>query len=265
MNVIQTLWIGGPLRVVEQLCLNSFLFHGHQVHLYTYEPVGKVPEGVKVMDASEVMDPKWIFRYHRGGSVSGFTNWFRYELLYQRGGFWVDTDVICLKPFEFDQKIVAGWEDSDSLNGAVLGAQPGQDILKHLSETVRHPNKILPYDTLREKKRKWFRKYLKGNQRKHLKWGESGPKAVTRAMRHFGIIDQALPFTAFYPVHYKLWRFIFDNTFSNKMEYFKDSYALHIWNEAMGRDPSFDRKKDILAVEDSLFSKLHRKYMPVNA
>ena len=30
------------------------------------------------------------------GSVAGFSNLFRYELLRRDGGWWVDTDVLCL-------------------------------------------------------------------------------------------------------------------------------------------------------------------------
>ena len=38
-NIIQSLWIGEELSVMEQLCLSSFVKNGHEVHLYTYEDV----------------------------------------------------------------------------------------------------------------------------------------------------------------------------------------------------------------------------------
>ena len=40
-----------------------------------------------------------IFRYRDNGSYAGFANFFRYELLRKRGGWWVDLDTICLRPF----------------------------------------------------------------------------------------------------------------------------------------------------------------------
>jgi hypothetical protein len=46
-----SLWIGGNLSWLEQLCLKSFLDHGHEVTLYTYEGVTNAPEGTVVADA----------------------------------------------------------------------------------------------------------------------------------------------------------------------------------------------------------------------
>ena len=45
---MQTLWIGEPFKI-EQLCLKSFIDNGHIVHLYVYDKVENIPEGVTVM------------------------------------------------------------------------------------------------------------------------------------------------------------------------------------------------------------------------
>ena len=34
-KVIKSLWIGDQLSRLEQLCIKSFLYHGHEFHLYT--------------------------------------------------------------------------------------------------------------------------------------------------------------------------------------------------------------------------------------
>src|ERR1041385_3961243 len=99
---IQSLWIGPRLSAMERACLASFLRHGHEVHLYTYNDVDGVPPGVIVRDGSEILPPERIFSYREHDTVSGFSNFFRYKLLSERGGWWVDTDVICLEPFTFD-------------------------------------------------------------------------------------------------------------------------------------------------------------------
>ena len=58
------------------------------------------------MDANEIIPEKDVFRYknsnqfgHGKGSVAGFSDIFRYKLLFEKGGWWVDMDVTCLKPF----------------------------------------------------------------------------------------------------------------------------------------------------------------------
>jgi hypothetical protein len=47
LPVIQGLWVGGELSVIERLSTASFLENGHRVHLYTYEGVTGAPEGTE--------------------------------------------------------------------------------------------------------------------------------------------------------------------------------------------------------------------------
>jgi hypothetical protein len=89
---------------MELLCIKSFMAHGHNFHLYTYTPVTGVPEGCIVKDGCEILGSDMIFTYPNGperGSYGGFANMFRYKLLFDRGGYWVDLDIVCLKPFDF--------------------------------------------------------------------------------------------------------------------------------------------------------------------
>jgi hypothetical protein len=95
------LWIGPELSKMEQLCLRSFLHHGYDVRLHTYGPVAGVPEGVVVESASSTLPIERVFVYGEGfgkGSYAGFSDVFRYELLYQRGAWWFDLDFVSIKP-----------------------------------------------------------------------------------------------------------------------------------------------------------------------
>lgn len=51
-----------------------------------------------------------VSRGIRQGSYSAFSNQFRYTLLYDKGGWWVDTDVVCLRRFDFDDDFVFATE-----------------------------------------------------------------------------------------------------------------------------------------------------------
>ena len=112
--VVQSLWIGSRLSVMEQLSIRSFLLHGHPFHLYAYEPVANVPAGAVILAAEEILPASAIFRYrrpgHGQGSLAGFANFFRYKLLLERGGWWTDLDSICIQPLEFDDEHVLGYQ-----------------------------------------------------------------------------------------------------------------------------------------------------------
>jgi Glycosyltransferase sugar-binding region containing DXD motif len=103
-QIIQGLWVGSDLSLMEQLSIQSFIAHGHQYHLYVYEEVANVPAGTILKNAHSILPAERIFTYQHGaekGSYSGFADAFRWHLLAQRGGWWADLDVICLKPFDF--------------------------------------------------------------------------------------------------------------------------------------------------------------------
>ena len=105
-EIIQGLWVGPELSVMEQLSVSSFLRHGHQYHLYVYDDVKNIPAGTVIKDGNEILSASRIFQYKQQASYSGFSNFFRYKLLLERGGWWVDTDTVCLKPFDFSEEYV---------------------------------------------------------------------------------------------------------------------------------------------------------------
>src|SRR5262245_50707816 len=103
-DIVQSLWIGERLGTMGRLGLASFLANGHEFHLYCYDRISDVPKGAVIRDASEILPRDQAFAYQTGfgqGSHSGGSNFFRYKLLLERGGWWVDTDVVCLQRFDF--------------------------------------------------------------------------------------------------------------------------------------------------------------------
>src|SRR5262245_37671742 len=110
---IQALWIGDSLSPLERLSMMSFVACGHPYHLYTYSIIPDIPIGVATMNANEIIPEERIFRHQSGkhaGSLAAFSDWFRFELLYRFGGWWADTDVVCLKPLNFPQELVLASE-----------------------------------------------------------------------------------------------------------------------------------------------------------
>ena len=40
---------------------------------------------------------------YKNGSVSAFSNLFRFTLLYKKGGYWIDADLLCVKPIKLKE------------------------------------------------------------------------------------------------------------------------------------------------------------------
>jgi hypothetical protein len=97
MTEIYSFHTGRPLNLWERCSLQSFVDHGHRVSLYAYG-VLEAPKGVDVLSASEIVPDSVRDEFFRRcpACVVQFSDFFRYELLAHRGGWWVDTDVLCL-------------------------------------------------------------------------------------------------------------------------------------------------------------------------
>ena len=102
MTIVNGLWVG-KLGELQLLSIKSFLKQGHVYKLWIYVDLenrdlvpDNVPNGVEICDANDILDSKYIFK-HWSGNYATFADIFRYKLLYERGGWWVDLDLVCLK------------------------------------------------------------------------------------------------------------------------------------------------------------------------
>jgi len=257
-TIIQSLWIGNNLSKLEQLSIASFLYHGYEFHLYTYNDISGIPDGTQLKDANEIILEKDVFTYHNG-SYAIFSDWFRWALLFKKGNFWVDADVICLKPFHFDTNIIFGLENVNRVGTAVLGFPSGHDLCRFLENNCREPNTFLPYDSKEVKENKLKRK-LANRKKSDIGWGEAGgPIGFTQALKHFNLLHLAKPPPYFFPIHYANWKCVFDETLVHKTELFSNSFAIHLYNEMMGREKDFDKNTSF--PELSLFEQLKKKYL----
>lgn len=132
------MWVGTTLSALELLTIKSFLSCGHEFHLYAYDEISTpLPEGTVLIDASEILPRENIFRYkhtnqfgHGKGSLGGFSDLFRYKLLFEKGGWWVDMDVTCLKPLNFQEEYVFRTHQHLQLVGNIMKCPAGSPILK---------------------------------------------------------------------------------------------------------------------------------------
>ena len=109
-TIVQSLWIGPQLSTLEILCCESFMKYGHIFHLYTYEPVKNIPKGVKILDANKILPFSELEMIKK--DQLPFSDIFRYKMLYEKGGYWVDLDMICLKKLNFSDKFIFSSENT---------------------------------------------------------------------------------------------------------------------------------------------------------
>lgn len=102
-KIVNGFWIG-DLGKLQLLSIKSFLKNGYRYKLWVYdlEKFKKiVPYGTELENANSILPKKNIFK-HWTGNIATFADIFRYKLLYERGGWWVDLDLICLRPLPND-------------------------------------------------------------------------------------------------------------------------------------------------------------------
>jgi hypothetical protein len=176
------MWIGPRLGVLERLTIQSFLDHGHDFHLFLYGPCGGVPAGTVIRDGREILPESAIFRYQAGygaGSPSGFSNLFRYALLHALGGWWVDLDVVALRPLTLEAPHVVGTAASSGrlfVENAIIRAPVGSPLMAYCLEAAQRAD------------------------RDRVRWGETGPRLLTRAVAELGMADVVTPPSVLYPV-----------------------------------------------------------------
>ncbi|MFV0329293.1 MAG: glycosyltransferase [Dysgonomonas sp.] len=132
-NPIQSLWVGPQLSAMEILCINSYLTNGHEFHLYAYNNILNVPKGTIMKDANEIIPKKDIYIDNFGGYVN-LSNQFRFTMLYKLGGWWVDMDTVCLRPFDFDEDFVFSSEVigfRKRINNTYMKSRLGARFLKN--------------------------------------------------------------------------------------------------------------------------------------
>ena len=132
MGDFVTLWIGERLGAVERACLKSMVRHGRGVKLFCYAEPANVPDGVTLRDASSIIALDRL-KSKCGDRSDLYSDWFRYLLLRNDEGTWLDTDVYVLKEIDEGRPYLFGKQQfPDSINGAVLRLPAQSPILSQL-------------------------------------------------------------------------------------------------------------------------------------
>ncbi len=199
--VIASFWYGSDLSWIEELCIRSFLDHGHRFVLYVAEDLDGIPEGTEVREAAEIMwPPPFDITDNDRVKVAVFSDIFRIRMIQETGFIWVDPDAYCVRPFDFQTPYVFSAYGKDVPNG-VMGLPGDSEVLNEVLRFIYSPNPIQPWRGHKLKKRLTA---LAGQGVTwtilNLPWGCSGPKVLGHFLRQSGEIKYAMPRHTFYPI-----------------------------------------------------------------
>lgn len=149
-----------------------------------------------------------------GGGVQDLGVWVQradvvsYELIYQFGGIYANTDMECLRPIPLDGvDAFAGMEDAQFLSNALMGCTPGHPFFGQILDEIEPRYRELPGEPMN---------------------GVTGPHLLTHVWRLNPDLLTVFPKEAFCPV-------LYDDTMSNEWGDHPDSYCVHHWGHTRDR------------------------------
>jgi hypothetical protein len=234
-RIIQGLWVGDRLPIMQQLSIASFLAHGHDYHLYTYTRMDKVPEGTVLKDAREILPESAVFRNAARDTYAAFSDFFRYKLLLDKGGWWADLDMVCLRPFDFADDYVFSSEHElclESTNSGVIKAPKGAQVI------------AFAWDTCQQK------------DKRNLTWTEVGPDLLGESVERFGLQRHVKPAITFCALLSDNWHFVVRP--HHEFCFRPYTYAIHLWHEVW-RYHGWNVDHDY--APGSLYEQLKSKYL----
>lgn len=256
---IASLWIGGRLSWLEQLCLKSFADAGHRITLYSYAPISNLPPGVQAGDAEQIFPSSPMYRHARTGSPAIHADLWRLHLLKQTDAIWVDADMYCYRPFTFSRQSVFGWEKEGLVCNAVLGLPGSSPALTAMLAFFADEYAIAPW------LKPWQQKELQAEKDAgtpvHMtaqNWGFTGPAAVTHFLQQSGEIRYAEPVEAFYPVSFKHRNHMIMSKFDIEAQLGPETKGVHFWARRM--KPRLEEKENNRPRRGSFMARLIDKH-----
>src|SRR3954470_15069543 len=207
---VVTFW-HGPLDRLRQLCLRSRVAAGHNVTVYSFEPLAGLPDGVANAEAeavlphafSEKLRPPQPDGSWRDWTTLQFSDFFRMRLMAASAGLWLDADVLLLKPVEIDPaKPYFAWERPRQLGNSVLYLPAGDRIVTAFENLMKQDELTPDWLALRHRLTFKLRRLRGGSNRlSDIRVAIFGPAALTALARRSNELQHALPKQSFYAVH----------------------------------------------------------------
>lgn len=207
---VVTFW-HGPLDRLRTLCLRSQVAAGHNVTVYSFDPLPGLPDGVTNAEAEAVLPQAFSEKLRpaqpdgswRDWTILQFSDFFRMRLMAQNAGLWLDADVLLLRPIEIDPaKPYFAWERPRQLGNSVLYLPADDPIVNAFADLMEQEELEPDWLALRHRMVLTLRQ-LRGwsNRVADLRVAIYGPASLTALAKRHRELHHALPKPSFYAVH----------------------------------------------------------------
>ncbi len=217
---VRAFWTGPALSPYEELSLRSLVAGGARTLLYSTNMALRVPEGVELVDAREILSGQ-VHRFTFADGVRSpalHSDLFRYLAIRQFGGWYVDLDIILLGKELPRSKVYLAREPSNLVNGAVMTFPQGSPFI---TAAIEEAWKLLPEA---------------GPGAPLSKRISIGPELVTRLVREYALDHLVRPRSSAYEIGYDEIAAMFDPAHRAELEErTAESDFIHLWNEIWGR------------------------------
>ncbi len=219
---------------LQQVSIQSFLDHGHEVDIFGYGPISNLPRAVTLRHAAKIL-PRAEFDAVGDATLAG--DRFRYLLLSQHQGvISAEADICLLKPLEPVEGYIVGWQSEAFIGGEILALPQNSLALAALVAFTADPHPIPVWadaDT---------RAFLDAQRdagapvpaRDQL-WGLWRSHALTHFLTESGEIGHALPSEAFYPIPFWARGFLLARKRTLAEETTEASRAVALYGSETGR------------------------------
>lgn len=199
---VASFWYGSPLSFVERACIQSFLDHGFVFHLYVLDQDIEVPDGVIVHDANDIYDGHGLEKLSKSRKRAAvYSDVLRIYLMEKTEYVWVDLDIYCVKPLDFQSEYLFGvvrrkW----SMNNCVLRL-PKESLALKLITNFYQSEVPLPFWLGQEKIKPIVEKYESGEDITlfDLPWTSTGPSVAAWALNVTGEIARGQHWHVYFP------------------------------------------------------------------
>jgi hypothetical protein len=235
---LNSLWIGEKLSYVEQLTIVSALSVDHPFTLYSYTPerLRNVPRGAEVRDAREVIQYEILERYLNGRLAAVASDFFRCAVQAKALGYWVDLDLYFLRPIDFHDDYVFGWENEKSINGAVMRLPRDCRMLRELCD-IPHTNWKPPYYGPRKTALFYWSRLITGDvYPENYRWGAFGPAILTHLAKKYSVSKKAKNRSVFYPIRHCETFLLYGPPESVNRLLTAETRTVHLWRSVLSEE-----------------------------
>ena len=180
--------------------MKSFVDNGYKFHLSTKGPVGNIPDYVEHHDADEIYQQSDIQSADKRYSNGIYSDIWRIHLLQKTDLMWVDLDVYCLRPIDYDKEYYFGINfKKGTVNNCVLKI-PRRSVALHLVRNFLEAQVPIPFWWRKSRLDPLLEQIAAGDlpTLNSLPWTTTGPNVLTWALRATGEINNGQNYSRYW-------------------------------------------------------------------